>query len=384
MPDNTVTIGLLLRPEMGYGRSIGEGIGAWFHRRADVRLQLIPFAAAEARAMVAHQRPAGVIGQLYPHLYAALADLQVPLVTVSAPAAAPGAVCVTMDAFGIGQVAAEHLLAQGYTHFATFTNDRALRSSERMAGFRQTVAEAAERHPQTIAAAVAPYIQHGGAEPLPDWLAALPKPVGVFAYSDQFAVSLVAACNRYGWRIPQDIGVIAAGNDVFLCELTQPGVSSVRFATREIGFRAAARLWAILQGDFSNAEPELLAPLGIAGRASSQYVPVADDRLSRALIYMRKHRAEPLTVGDIARLVGVNRRWLERHCKLRLGRSPAAELRRLRQERARDLLCSTALPLAEIAAASGFANASQLCAVFRREQAQTPTAYRRRATGAEP
>jgi LacI family transcriptional regulator len=80
--------------------------------------------------------------------------------------------------------------------------------------------------------------------------------------------------------------------------------------------------------------------------------------------------------------VPLSRRALEICFRETLGRSPAAEIRRVRLERARRLLAEQDLPLSEVAVRSGFDSVEVLTRTFRRTYQQTPTAYRRRLSPA--
>jgi LacI family transcriptional regulator len=55
------------------------------------------------------------------------------------------------------------------------------------------------------------------------------------------------------------------------------------------------------------------------------------------------------------------------------------EIRRSHVERARRLLATTELSMAEVATQAGFASQPQLSRVFRQRTGQTPTAFRRQA-----
>ena len=75
-------------------------------------------------------------------------------------------------------------------------------------------------------------------------------------------------------------------------------------------------------------------------------------------------------------VVAISRRILEQRFKRALGRSPAAEIRRVRLARATELLASTDWPISRVARASGFAHVEGMNRVFKRELRQTPSEYR--------
>jgi LacI family transcriptional regulator len=100
-----------------------------------------------------------------------------------------------------------------------------------------------------------------------------------------------------------------------------------------------------------------------------------------AVRFIRRHAHEAIGVGDLLEVVPFSRRSLELRFTRALGRSPAAEIRRARVERAMELLAGTDLSIARVAVASGFNYTEVMNRVFRREVGLTPTMYRRRFLG---
>jgi LacI family transcriptional regulator len=60
-----------------------------------------------------------------------------------------------------------------------------------------------------------------------------------------------------------------------------------------------------------------------------------------------------------------------------LGRSLNAEIQRVRLERAKIMLAETEWPLAKVAEATGYTDASYLHQIFKRQLGMTPAKYRR-------
>ncbi len=104
-----------------------------------------------------------------------------------------------------------------------------------------------------------------------------------------------------------------------------------------------------------------------------------DRELAEVLAHLRKNAYGPLQVRDLLERVPLSRRALEQRFRRVLGCSPAAELRRLRVARAKELLAGTNWSMPKIAAAAGFSRPEIMNRVIRRELDQTPTQYRRAA-----
>ena len=119
--------------------------------------------------------------------------------------------------------------------------------------------------------------------------------------------------------------------------------------------------------------------LELAGRIAAERV-VDDHTAPRWLLRARdllRESSSPQKVGDAAREAGVHPVHLARAFRRYFGASPGEYLRRCRVDRARELLESSRLPLAEVALAAGFAAQSDLTHAFRRAFGTTPAAYRR-------
>ncbi|MDK3018927.1 GlxA family transcriptional regulator [Pseudodonghicola flavimaris] len=107
--------------------------------------------------------------------------------------------------------------------------------------------------------------------------------------------------------------------------------------------------------------------------------------LAAAVELMTSHIADPLKLDDLAQLSGLGARQLERLAQAQLGQSVMSFYRRLRLEKADQLLRRSTLPLAEVAQATGFAGPAHFSRAFSDHYGQSPRAWRRggAATGAE-
>lgn len=84
----------------------------------------------------------------------------------------------------------------------------------------------------------------------------------------------------------------------------------------------------------------------------------------------------PLSVRALARRAGMSLSQLERKFKDLLQVTPAQYIAKARLTAACRALATTRMPVAEVARATGFYDASHFCRVFARHMGQTPTAYR--------
>jgi AraC family transcriptional regulator, transcriptional activator FtrA len=115
----------------------------------------------------------------------------------------------------------------------------------------------------------------------------------------------------------------------------------------------------------------------------AQYVPrpLAPDgrgRLARLMDFVRTHPEQEHTLASLSRRIAMSPRTLQREFKAATGLSPHAWLTGARLMHAKDLLETTRLTGAAVAARSGLGSAESLRHHFRRRFGTTPVAYRRR------
>ncbi|MGH0258386.1 GlxA family transcriptional regulator [Sinorhizobium meliloti] len=103
---------------------------------------------------------------------------------------------------------------------------------------------------------------------------------------------------------------------------------------------------------------------------------VNDARVAAVLINMEQHLEGGITIEQLAASVGLSRRQLERLFTEKTRMSPALAFRRLRLDRARQILLTSKKPIIEVALDVGFVNTSHFTKEFRRTYGQTPAEIR--------
>lgn len=98
--------------------------------------------------------------------------------------------------------------------------------------------------------------------------------------------------------------------------------------------------------------------------------------LRRATRYVRERLSSPIQVSEVAEHVGMSANYFSRVFAAETGERFVAYLRRVRIERARELLRASNEPITAIAAAVGFSDHSYFTKLFRRETGVTPSAFR--------
>jgi len=101
------------------------------------------------------------------------------------------------------------------------------------------------------------------------------------------------------------------------------------------------------------------------------------ERLLPALEYARRHLADHIVVGDLARKAGLSVPRFHVEFKKHFGESPVDHLRKIRLSKASTLLRGTDLLLEEIASRTGFCSQFHFSREFKKAYGEPPSIYRR-------
>lgn len=379
---NTKRVAVLVDTSTTWGREVIAGVHRYSREKNDWQLFVEPRGVEQRRWLPSGWKGDGVIARVgFSDLAKRLRLLKLPVVNVSGISLAKvNFPRVVSDQVAAAGMAAEHLMDRGFKHFAYFS----LLGLEYVAEHQQAFVDALriEGHPCEVYA-VQPQL---GAEPdwnldmkrMGKWLSGLPKPLAVFTWNSNSARELIYACMHAGLAVPEEVAVLSGSDDDLFCEVTPVPISAVRLGCEQIGYRAAEELDEMMGNpDVGPIGDVLIPPQGVVDRRSTDTLAVEDPAMVKALRYIRENPARIMQVDDVARQAGLCRRALELRFQSLLGRSPASEIRRVRIDRAIELLQRTTLSVAAVAERSGFSSPEYMASVFRAHLATTPLHYRK-------
>jgi LacI family transcriptional regulator len=371
-----LSIAVLVEFDDMWGRNVLEAISCCA-RDAGWRLLLSPRDEQRRLRIPAGWQGDGVIVMLRERsLLEHIREVGLPTVDV-------GATFLTEESFGRiatddvdrARMAVDHFRSRQLVHFAYFSplDDRypQLRGEK----FRQAVEE--EGFPCSV------YLPATNREPsandhdaIGEWLASLPKPIGIFAPDPFPARQLVEACHSRRIDIPSEVAVLSGDEDELLCSMVLPEITSIELASHRIGFEACQMLMQIIDGGPIPAKPLLIPPLRVCARRSTEAFAVDDPALAAVVKMIWERASAGIQVRDLVRASSMSRRALELRFRRALGRTPAEEIRRVRLEIARQLIVTTSMSVGRIALATGFSSGPYLTHAFRRQFRVTPSALR--------
>ena len=343
-----------------------------------VRTMVAPASRLRLRRILEQARPDGCIVHcgLHGTRYREEDFGRVPVVWMDRDPAdlGPDALCVVQDSHRAGRLAAAELLR--YADLAVFAFvDRAeplFWSGERRDAFREEVEKAGR-----------PYREFRVSSPrvwrrrLDAFLAALPRPAGVFCATDGTAGEVIEAGARLGIPIPAELAVVGVDDTEIFCESQTPTLTSVRASFTSAG-RAAAQLLARklanprMKGAVASFEAS-----GVTRRQSTRRVEVRGTNFGKALEFIRRGAASGVGVDDVAAVMGCSRRNAEMLFRKWAGRTILGEIHAARIELAKRLLADGAIRLGTLHERCGFKSASTFRRVFTEFAGASPRAYAR-------
>jgi len=282
----------------------------------------------------------------------------------------------------IARLAAEHLAERGFRRFG-FVGLRGVNwSLHRGQEFERTVAALGGQCARLTLSPAASSLRawQKQDDELCAWIGAIPRPAGVMCCYDVLGVRVLDACRRLSVNVPEEVSVVGVDNDVVLCELADPPLSSVNQDVERIGYDSAELLDQLMRGESPPPAPLCVEPLNVVVRQSSNVIAIEDADVAAALSFIRLHALdERLNVSRVVEATGLSRRTLERRFERHVGHTPHDEIQRLRLARVKQLLAETDLAQDTIAARSGFSHKAYMCTAFKKQTGQTLGQYRRDA-----
>ncbi|QDT64887.1 XylR family transcriptional regulator [Calycomorphotria hydatis] len=383
--DRRPKVALLIESSRAYGRGLLRGISNYLKERGhwSIYLEERNLADTLPEELLAW-KPDGIIARVeHPVLADFIRESGIPTVDMFAKYDMPAVPSFDDDDSSICSVAAEHLLARGFRQFGYCGFPGVHFSQNRLrhftAFFREQDIEvscySSESHEQALTATAELHALEDTSSII-QWLNDLPKPIGILACNDTRAQQLLRICADLEIAVPEEVAVIGIDNDDVICELCNPPLTSVEPDTKRIGYYAAETLDKMMRGESVSDGLTVVPPLGVVPRHSTDITVGGDAITSEALDYLHKYAFTGESIELICDRLGISRSTMERRIRSLLGRSPKAEVDRLRILQSKELLLRTDFSVDVIAHKVGYEHPSSFHRAFRGAEGQTPQQFR--------
>lgn len=211
------------------------------------------------------------------------------------------------------------------------------------------------------------------------WIAALPRPCGIFAANDMRAKDVLDACREAGVDIPRHAMVLGVDDEEFICGQVTPTLSSILPDYGRGGYLAAEMVAGLLARRGGDSETRYFGVKGVVERVSTSDPGEAGRMVLSAQEFIRAYATSPdISVGAVARASSASVRLLQKNFRAIAGTTVCEAIQEARLERARKLLAGTETPIGHIAGLCGFGDDAYLKKLFRRRHGCTMREWRRR------
>ena len=305
-----------------------------------------------------------------------LSTLNIPVVLQNFKSRSPFFSNLTGDYYGTGKMAAKFFIKRRFRNFAFYGNKDVIWSQERAAGFRAEV----ERYGGNFY-----YFESedlGGKEwsdvhvELDEWLISLPKPVGLFACDDDFALRMSQICRINNIKIPEEISLLGVDNDDLICNLSDPPISSIVTDVEKGGYETGRLIDRMLKEGVKEPVDIVVKPSRIELRKSTEKYDISNEYIAEIVNYIEDNFTSDIMIESLTAMVPLSRRNLEVKFKEEMGTTIYQFILSCRIDYFADLLIRTERTLYDMALESGFNDCKNISRIFKKHKGHTPVEYK--------
>ena len=284
----------------------------------------------------------------------------------------PRALCVMQDSRPAGRLAARELLRYADLGAFAFADraEPAFWADERRDAFRDE-----------IVAAGRPYREFRDRNArqrrrrLAAFLAALPRPAGVFCANDGIAGEVLETAAALGIPMPDELAVVGVDDTEMFCEQQEPTLTSVRPPFVAAGRAAAQLLARRLANPRMGGAVATFEATEITRRQSTRRIEVRGARFGKAMELIRRGAAAGVGVDDVAAALGCSRRSAEIRFRKWAGTTVLGAIHAARVDLAKRLLADGMVRVGDLPSRCGFKSAATFRRVFSAVAGMSPRDY---------
>jgi len=312
-----------------------------------------------------------------------LASLNIPVVLQNYKSRSPYFSNLTGDYVGTGVMAAQFFIKRRFRNFAFYGNKGVVWSRERAEGFRKEIEKVGGNYSYFESENLngeqwsRSYIQ------LDDWLLSLPKPVGLFACDDSFALQISEICKINNIQIPEEISLLGVDNDDLICNLSDPPISSIALDVEKGGYEAGRLIDRYIRKERKDPFNIIIKPTRFELRKSTEKYDISNAYISQVVNYIEENLISDINIKELAQMVPLSRRNLEAKFKKEMNISIYQFILQGRIEYLSNLLLTTNRSLFDLALESGFNDSKNISRIFKKIKGCTPTEFRQKFNNME-
>ncbi|MGA7339221.1 MAG: LacI family DNA-binding transcriptional regulator [Terracidiphilus sp.] len=219
----------------------------------------------EIEHMLAHHLDCFVVAscQKDPESLRMIGEAGVPLVLIDRSFQGFASNFVGVNDYRAGELAAEHLIAQGCKRIAHIRGPMTNVGNNRAEGYRDTLRKHGLPAPEEYVVASGEASdtdgETRGKRAMEELLALKPRPDGIFCFNDTLAVGAMVRAIEAGLRIPKQVAIVGCGNFHYSSKLHVP-LSSVDQKSKQIGERTAKMIATLLEKRSTRPRTVILEP----------------------------------------------------------------------------------------------------------------------------
>lgn len=285
---------------------------------------------------------------------------------------------LTGDYIGTGEMAAKFFIKRRYRNFAFYGNRGVVWSRERAEGFRKEIEKSGGNYYYFESENLSGEQWSSSHIQLDQWLLSLPKPVGLFACDDSFALQVSEICKINNIRIPEEIALLGVDNDELMCNLSDPPISSIVLDVEKGGYEAVRLIDQLILKERTESFDIVIKPARFELRQSTEKYNISNPYISKIVNYIEDNFTSEINIDSLTNLVPLSRRNLEMKFKNEMNTSIYQFILDCRIGLFSHLLVTTDRPLFDLALESGFTDYKNISRVFKKFKGCTPVEYRQK------
>lgn len=307
-----------------------------------------------------------------------LESLGIPIVLQNYRERSPYFSNLTGDYIGTGRMAARFFIKRRFRNFAFYGNKGVVWSRERAEGFRLEVDRVGGNYYYFESENLSGEQWSSAHLQLDEWLFSLPKPVGLFACDDSFALQISEICKINNILIPKDISLLGVDNDELICNLSDPPISSIVLDVEKGGYEVGRLIDRLMKKERIEPFNVVIEPNRFELRKSTEKYNISNEHISKVVNYIEDNFTSDIKIEDFSSMVPFSRRNLEVKFKEEMGTSLYQFILSCRIDYFAHLLLTTDRTLFDLALESGFNDCKNISRIFKKIKGYTPAEFRKK------